>query len=131
MDDRSSVPSNSDSASSSRPIAASVPGRLDKVTGRFHLWAHGSCRELELTKLLDRGVPDLAGGGRPEVGLDRGDIGKQEERVGSQQLGEQGGGPILVDDGLDPTKLTVFISHDRNAAAPRSRSPRRRLPVDG
>ena len=48
------------------------------------------------------------------------DVGEQQQDVRAQPLGEQRGGQVLVDDGLDAAQAAVAVAHDRHAAAARA-----------
>ena len=45
------------------------------------------------------------------------DVGGDDEHVGAEGAGEQGGGEVLVDDGLDAAQPAVGLAHDGDAAA--------------
>ncbi len=51
--------------------------------------------------------------------VDRGvvDVGGDDEHVGLEGAGEQGGGEVLVDDGLDAAEPAVGLAHHGDAAA--------------
>ena len=46
------------------------------------------------------------------------DVGGDDEDVGVEGSGEQRGGEVLVDDGLDPAQATGGVAHDGDAATP-------------
>jgi len=107
--DLGSLVEPADAGASARP--------LGEPAGGLHLRPHRAGGEVHPAQLGRRGVPDRARGGRAPAGLDLGDIGEHQQEVGSDLLGEQRGGQILVDHGLDAGEARRR-EDDRDPAAP-------------
>ena len=54
------------------------------------------------------------------VALDAVDVGQQQQRIGAELVGEQGGREVLVDDGLDAVQGAVGSRRHGNSAAARA-----------
>ncbi|CQN70917.1 Uncharacterised protein [Salmonella enterica subsp. enterica serovar Typhimurium str. DT104] len=88
----------------------------DKLSAGGHFRAHRTGVELHFTKQLRRNLRQRALGGLAPVEIHRVGIGQNEQRVGVNLAGKQGGGQIFVDHRLD-TVVAIGFFHDRHAAA--------------
>src|SRR4051812_46189219 len=100
------------------------PAGLHEAEDGVDLRAHAAARELALRGVRlqfgDRHPPQRAPGRRPEVDHDVRDVGGDDEGVGVELGGQDRGGEVLVDDGLDTAQrgaVPAVVRH-RDAAAP-------------
>src|SRR3954467_12409580 len=96
---------------------------LDETQDGVDLGAHAAAGELTrgsiLAQLGDAHPAQRPGGRRPEVDHHVRDVGGDDERVGADLAGEDRGGEVLVDDGLDAAEagaVPAVVGH-RDAAA--------------
>ena len=96
---------------------------LSEGQSGLHLGQHGAGRELLLLDVLT----GVGGGeivktllvGLAEVDGDLLDRGQDDEHIGVEQLGELGGGKVLVDDGGRAVELAVLAHNGDTTAADR------------
>ena len=99
-----------------------VASGADKVDAGLDLGAHGALGELagleELLGLGDGHAGDaLALLGVAEVLVRAVDVGEDDEHVRVDEGAEDGGGEVLVDDGLDARDDALLVTHHRDATA--------------
>ena len=98
------------------------PPPRDEAQGRLDLRAHRARRELALRRHTPRISPSVTrpssrGLGRAPADDGVGDVGGDDEHVGADGAGEQGGREVLVDDRLDAVHGAVGAADDGDAAA--------------
>ena len=104
-------------------MTARLRHRVDEAQRGLHLGAHAAARELAgggvLAQLGDGDAAQGPGGRRAEVHHDVGDVGGDDQGVGVELAGEDRGGEVLVDDGLDAAQrgAVLAVVGDRDAAA--------------
>src|SRR6478736_5426019 len=93
--------------------------RADEAQGGLDLRAHGARREVAgggiRLHLGERDPADVVGVGRAPAGDGVRDVGRDDERVGVDGAGEQGGREVLVDNRLDAVHGAVTAADDGDA----------------
>ena len=95
-----------------------MPGRADEFNCGLDLGSHRAGGELgdERTGLLDAELAKLLLRVRAEVAVHRRNLRQDHQPVCVELAGEEGGGPVLVDHGVEPCQAPV-APRDRDSAA--------------
>ena len=101
-----------------------LPTRLHEAQAGGDLRAHRARLEVafggQRLHLAHRHRVDGALVGRAVVDIHLGDVGEDQQDVGADLLGEQGGGEILVDDRRDAVETAAAVARHGDAAAARA-----------